>query len=156
MVVTVFSIALACLAHLLVMRRHEFAMQNAKAAANQTLMQLHWQHWETKQARSNFVSQMGRDLGGSEANSWMVEVIDAAKGVTQLPTPNPATLDSFEVNAIKQIQSGATEVKSDIWDGEIRYVLALKAGKSCVNCHATLIGKPLTGRLAIVSVRRKP
>ncbi len=59
----------------------------------------------------------------------------------------------------KQIQAGATEVKSTLWSGEVRYVKAFMFGQtSCDQCHTrpqtSSFGKPMTGPFAVVSVRK--
>lgn len=154
-VVTGIAVGLAMLVYVQQMRRHELALQNAKSVAQLALMQLHWEVWETDAVAQSYAVRMSRQLGGSATDSWTVDVIYAPV-VTHIRKLNPATLDTFEKQAIKQIQAGAIEFDSGLLGSEFRYAQALAASKSCVDCHFTFTNKPFTGPLAVISVRRKP
>ena len=157
--VTTFSLGFILLAHWMDLQRREVAMQSARDFVNQELMLRHWISLETSAVMRQPIVQMGKDFSGLAAQPWSFDVVDTTDGTQYLTLSKPAqSLDYFEKKALQKIQAGATEVGRATWDGEVRYVQAINAKKSCVMCHSKFspAASPLTGQIAVVSVRRPP
>ncbi len=131
-------------------RRHE-QLQSARAAVQHQIVEGHWKLWVKGLPAKSFVDQMTSEIGGTAG--WSFDVIDAAPGSVNFTVKNP--IDEFERQALNQIRNGATEVSHVDWGGDVRYIRAVSAAATCAHCHLRKAG-PMTGRIAVVGIRRTP
>jgi Protein of unknown function (DUF3365) len=105
----------------------------ARLIARQELLAHHWLKLEPDKdfrpvisAISGFSEALPNDVG----TNWSVRFISASGQPT-------IGLDSFETEAVRQLENGTDEVWQESWLGVRRYMHAIRAQATCISCHPT-------------------